>query len=599
MTRLLGHLRVPFFVALAALFLTAPARAQGAMQVFGPTTAGHLSMYLGKGGEAIDAGGPSTTNGPPQNSTLPGTRPTGLGIVNSGLGNCQWSGYANAPYSELCGGFDGAGNALFTIDRIGGGATPSVTFRIGGVDFPFPGTITSPSFTTITFPNATNGEIVMPPAMTAPLHEFGNTNATCNQFIMANQNTNWCVDYAKLYDLGNELYTALDLTGAATAGQIVGADATVSGATFNVRYTIQSGDTLNNVAQGVFNCLLSSAAAHCAGTTAGLPAALAALKDANNVGYQLLIPGATFAGQNLVANGFVFDYPWCTTCSLTAVSSADATVRIYSAAGGVGVPPALDGNPNFILTRYTPGYTNRAFDLFGQLIWEGTPGTQLGAIYAQMDATPPKIDMLMTARGSSGNTTKRLGVADGVFLFNEGAACLGDLGVGQFSACGVSANAFYLGDDIATGGQTLLKDISGNTEVLSQAGKSLVLAANSGSASFAITPTTINTGYPIHFAPLGAAAAGPGAGGQTNQLVLTGGSAGVAFNATNNSAPTFSVDNSGNALLTNTLTLASSTTGAGTQTFTNSPCTGSLTTERWIGVAITGQSGAWYIPACQ
>ena len=50
--------------------------------------------------------------------------------------------------------------------------------------------------------------------------------------------------------------------------------------------------------------------------------------------------------------------------------------------------------------------------------------------------------------------------------------------------------------------------------------------------------------------------------------------------------------------LTAPLKLASSTTGAGTQTFTNSPCAG-LTTERWIPAQITGQSGTWNIPACQ
>ncbi|HET6610121.1 MAG TPA: hypothetical protein VFG62_25880 [Rhodopila sp.] len=46
------------------------------------------------------------------------------------------------------------------------------------------------------------------------------------------------------------------------------------------------------------------------------------------------------------------------------------------------------------------------------------------------------------------------------------------------------------------------------------------------------------------------------------------------------------------------VTLASSTTGAGAQTFTNSPCTG-LTTERWVPISITGQSGTFYVPACQ
>ena len=44
--------------------------------------------------------------------------------------------------------------------------------------------------------------------------------------------------------------------------------------------------------------------------------------------------------------------------------------------------------------------------------------------------------------------------------------------------------------------------------------------------------------------------------------------------------------------------VASSTTGAGTQTFINSPCTG-MTTEQWVPVGITGQTGTWYVPACQ
>lgn len=43
---------------------------------------------------------------------------------------------------------------------------------------------------------------------------------------------------------------------------------------------------------------------------------------------------------------------------------------------------------------------------------------------------------------------------------------------------------------------------------------------------------------------------------------------------------------------------ANPTTGSGTQTFTNSPCTVSGTTELWLPVVITGQTGTWYVPAC-
>lgn len=43
---------------------------------------------------------------------------------------------------------------------------------------------------------------------------------------------------------------------------------------------------------------------------------------------------------------------------------------------------------------------------------------------------------------------------------------------------------------------------------------------------------------------------------------------------------------------------ASSTTGAGVQTMTNSPCTG-LTVGQWIPISITGQTGTWYLFACK
>jgi hypothetical protein len=60
----------------------------------------------------------------------------------------------------------------------------------------------------------------------------------------------------------------------------------------------------------------------------------------------------------------------------------------------------------------------------------------------------------------------------------------------------------------------------------------------------------------------------------------------------------FNVNNAGVMTLINTPTFASSSTGSSTQTFTNSPCSG-LTTEQWIPVTITGQTGTWNIPACK
>lgn len=64
------------------------------------------------------------------------------------------------------------------------------------------------------------------------------------------------------------------------------------------------------------------------------------------------------------------------------------------------------------------------------------------------------------------------------------------------------------------------------------------------------------------------------------------------------SSPAVVLGGSATVTMANTVKFATSTTGAGTQTLTNSPCTG-LTTEKWIPVTITGQSGTWFVPACQ
>lgn len=49
--------------------------------------------------------------------------------------------------------------------------------------------------------------------------------------------------------------------------------------------------------------------------------------------------------------------------------------------------------------------------------------------------------------------------------------------------------------------------------------------------------------------------------------------------------------------LATSIQFQNSTTGASTQTFTNSPCS-ALTTERWIPVKITGLTSSFFIPAC-
>lgn len=118
--------------------LPQPVQAQGAVQQLGPVTPLHLPMWAARG-LLMDAGGSPGAGLQPLNNTNTGTLPTGLGIVNSGLGNCQWSGYANAGYSELCTGFDGNGNVVFVVGREGGGPLPECHFLINGVLTPCAG----------------------------------------------------------------------------------------------------------------------------------------------------------------------------------------------------------------------------------------------------------------------------------------------------------------------------------------------------------------------------------------------------------------------------------------------------------------------------
>ena len=143
-----------------------PAAAQGAVQWWGTGVQGHLPMQA-NGGPApllMDAGGSPGAGLQPSNNANAGTLPTGVGFVNTGQGVCQWTGYSSAAYSELCSGFDGNGNALFTVDRIGGGTPPDCNFKINGTLKPCGGAGGTISEIDIT---ANNGIILTPDPITS------------------------------------------------------------------------------------------------------------------------------------------------------------------------------------------------------------------------------------------------------------------------------------------------------------------------------------------------------------------------------------------------------------------------------------------------
>ena len=88
----------------------------------------------------------------------------------------------------------------------------------------------------------------------------------------------------------------------------------------------------------------------------------------------------------------------------------------------------------------------------------------------------------------------------------------------------------------------------------------------------------------------GSASTGTGVGGDIIFKVSEAGTTGTAQNA---QTEAFRI-----AAATALPQWPSSSTGAGTETFTNSPCT-ALTTEQWVSIQITGQTGVWFVPACQ
>lgn len=122
--------------AAALILLSGQAFAQGAVQSFGTVVQGHLPMWAAPG-LLMDAGGSTGLGVAPQNQDNAGTLPTGLGIVNSGLGYCAFSAYASAAYNSLCFGFDVSGDGLISLSQSGGGTAPNLKFSINGVVIPF------------------------------------------------------------------------------------------------------------------------------------------------------------------------------------------------------------------------------------------------------------------------------------------------------------------------------------------------------------------------------------------------------------------------------------------------------------------------------
>ena len=151
----------------------------------------------------------------------------------------------------------------------------------------------------------------------------------------------------------------------------------------------------------------------------------------------------------------------------------------------------------------------------------------------------------------------------GQFFFDSGGAAINSTDFGAFNGGNnaVSSFTFKNGNSGGSAASTIyLANSTSNTEA------SFTLNGGGNSSGNGVNSLTINNAGGLWLQ-----------GGGTNGL---------------------EINTSGTPIFLAQPTMASSTTGAGAQTFTNSPCAG-LTTEKWIPVSITGQSGTWYVPACQ
>lgn len=101
-----------FTLLVALIFLIPESQAQGVIQQFGSLIAGDNIMSQGNN-RAVDAGNSSVP-------TLPGTRPVGVGVVNSGFGFCQWNPDpgANTAWNQLCWGFNSSGAGVINYSNM-------------------------------------------------------------------------------------------------------------------------------------------------------------------------------------------------------------------------------------------------------------------------------------------------------------------------------------------------------------------------------------------------------------------------------------------------------------------------------------------------
>jgi hypothetical protein len=246
---------------------------------------------------------------------------------------------------------------------------------------------------------------------------------------------------------------------------------------------------------------------------------------------------------------------------------------------------ATSGAPGFQVGWEVQGGTSYAIGSTGTILGylPPKPGTLAGISATYMNpASALGIDLSGTEQ-----TTAALRTTGGAAITGTGALDAQSLKV---STSGATVSVDAIGAELASVSLTSASGGAGykTTDHLYDPITGSILSVSSVNGSGAITGYGIVT--PGHY--VGSAPSSP--------VTLYGGTGtGATVTMTWTTATTLALQPSGGVIKAGgPVQYASASTGSGTQTFTNSPCTG-LTSEKWIQVQITGQTGTFYVPACQ
>lgn len=249
-------------------------------------------------------------------------------------------------------------------------------------------------------------------------------------------------DFGWLRSADPTLYTMATITGTPAAGEQPGLLFTLNypsaGSTFDIRYTVESGDSNNDVALGISTAVYNAYNSN----TGGFKTALNNTLDLQ--GFGMGNPFQSGPVNQTFSNNSVFSAPWINGIgvTVTAVSSAGTTVSIVSAETASGAP-RMDGGPVWNTTRrYPEGYTIAANDLGPYFNFQYRVGS---AGYAQLSYlknifTGATSNELRLGNLSSGSVADRLGIGAGIYAM--GAGSLGDMGIATMSAKAMYMSAF-------------------------------------------------------------------------------------------------------------------------------------------------------------